>query len=220
MRFLILAVSYKYSGLCVAGLDLDTLEYVRIGYPKGDECDSIPSWEFKCRHLSGERQLNILDIIDIDVIKMVNNGCQTENYRLINIKEYLGTATVDDINMIYGNLIKEEFIFLNHYGYVGVDEIDEVGCSLRFVKVDDFTVSKYTNMKGNQRLCASFQYNGKQYKKVRVTDAVFCAYPNCYGNSPKTCIQEQAYIMVSLPYDNWSIDFGRFYKYVSGIILI
>jgi len=165
-------------------------------------------------------QFNILDVIDIDVIKMVNNGCQTENYHLININEYIGTATVDDIKMIYGNLTEEELIFLNHYDYVSADQIDKIGGSLQLAKVDNFTVSKYTNINGNQRLCASFQYKGRQYNNIRVTDSVFCAYPNCYGNSPKTCIREQAYIMISLPYDNWSIDFGKFYKYVSGIILI
>ena len=191
MKFLILAVSYKYSGLCVAGLDLDTLKYVRIGYPNKNECGPIPSWEFKYKCSSGEMQFNILDVIDIDVIKMVNNGCQTENYHLININEYIGTATVDDIKMIYGNLTEEELIFLNHYDYVSADQIDKIGGSLQLAKVDNFTVSKYTNINGNQRLCASFQYKGRQYNNIRVTDSVFCAYPNCYGNSPKTCIREQ-----------------------------
>ena len=212
MKFLILAVSYKYSGLCVAGLDLDTLEYVRIGYPKGDECDSIPSWEFKCRHLSGERQLNILDIIDIDVIKMVNNGCQTENYWLKNINGYIGKFTIEELEEIYGKVTKNNFIYLNRLEYVDINHIDKVSHSLQLAKVDNFTVSPHTNMEGKLKLLASFEYNGKMYSNLRVTDSFFCAYPKCYGKLPRTCGNRKAYIMVSLPYDKWSIDFGKFYK--------
>ena len=101
MKFLILAVSYKYGGLCIAGLNLDSLEYVRIGYSKGDECAAIPAWKFRRQTVDGEIQLNVLDVIDIDVVKMVHNGCQTENYYLKNINNYDGTFTIADIDAIY-----------------------------------------------------------------------------------------------------------------------
>ena len=93
-------------------------------------------------------------------------------------------------------------------------------CSLQFVKVENFTVTQYSNINDNQRLQAAFNYNGRKYNNIRVTDSVFSAYPSCYGDVQKVCSRQNAYIMVSLPYDDWSIDFGKFYKYVSGIIII
>lgn len=220
MKFLVLAVSYKKGGLCVAGLNLVTLEYVRIGYPSGNECAAIPAWKFRCQTIDGEIQLNVLDIIDIDVVKMVNNGCQTENYWLKNINRYEGAITKDGINEVYRNLEKDMFIFSNNFDHVDIEHIDNIDCSLQFVKVNNFTVTPYVDMKGNQKLQATFNYNGRKYYNIRVTDSVFSAYPSCYGDKQQLCSQKDAYIMVSLPYDKWSLDFGKFYKYVSGIVLI
>ena len=220
MKFLILAVSYKYGGLCVAGLDLATLEYVRIGYSNGDECAAIPAWKFRRKTVGGEIQLNVLDVIDISVEKMSNNGCQTENYYLKNINNYEGSLTIAEIDDVYRNLKKKSLIFLNSFDHVDIEYISKLDCSLQFVKVENFTVSPYIDMKGNQKLQATFDYNGRKYYNIRVTDSVFSAYPSCYGDVQKVCSQQNAYIMVSLPYDAWSIDFGKFYKYVSGIILI
>lgn len=220
MKFLILAVSYKYGGLCVAGLNLDTLEYVRIGYSNGDECTAIPAWKFRCQTVDGEIQLNVLDVIDIDVVKMANNGCQTENYYLKNINNYDGSLAISDIDTIYRNLQKNSCIFLNNFDHVDIECINNLNCSLQFVKVENFTITPYIDMKGNQKLQATFNYNGRKYNNIRVIDSVFSAYPSCYGHAQKVCSQQNAYIMVSLPYDDWSIDFGKFYKYVSGIILI
>lgn len=220
MKFLILAVSYKYGGLCVAGLNLDTLEYVRIGYSNGHECAAIPAWKFRCQTEGGEIQLNVLDVIDIDVVKMVKNGCQTENYCLKKINNYDGSLAVADIDAIYRNLKKNSCIFINISDHVDIEYISNLDYSLQFVKVENFTVTPYVDIKGNQKLQATFNYNGRKYYNIRVTDSVFSAYPSCYGDVQKVCSQQNAYIMVSLPYDAWSIDFGKFYKYVSGIILI
>lgn len=220
MKFLILAVSYKPGGLCVAGLNLDSLEYVRIGYSKGDECAAIPAWKFRRQTVDGEIQLNVLDVIDIDVVKMAHNGCQTENYYLKNINNYDGTFTIADIDAIYRKLEKKTCIFLNNSDYVDIEHINNLDCSLQFVKVENFTVTQYSNINDNQRLRAAFNYNGMKYDNIRVTDSVFRAYPSCYGDAQKVCSRQNAYIMVSLPYNGWSIDFGKFYKCVSGIIII
>lgn len=89
MEFLILAISYKYTGLCVAGIDLNTLEFVRIGHTinNSNECAPIALNEL---NFNGTL-LKIRDVIDIDVKKMRVNGCQTENYTFI-IKINYGLA--------------------------------------------------------------------------------------------------------------------------------
>ena len=220
MKLLILAVSYKNGGLCVAGVNLDDLQYVRIGYPKENECAAIPPYKFKKKTANGETQLKVLDVLDVDVEKMDNNGCQSENYWLKKVNSYGGVLSLSDIDLIYSKIEKKDFIFSNNFDWVNNDDICSINNSLQFVKVNNFTVSTYMDIKGNLKLKASFYYNEKYYNNIRVTDSVFSAYPKCYGNNQKTCNQQKAYIMVSLPYDKWSIEHGRFYKYVAGIILI
>lgn len=217
MKFLILAVSYKSGGLCVAGLDLDSLEYVRIG---GKNCESISPNEFTYKTANKEIQLNILDVISIDAVKLANNGCQTENYWLKGIKSYDGTLAVADIDVIYTKLKTKSYIFLDVFDYINIDHIKDVDYSLQFVKVQNFTVVQRENARGNLKLYADFEYNDRRYSGICVTDSVFNGYPDCYGDEQKTCNQRDAYIMVSLPYNKWAFDNERFYKYVSGIILI
>lgn len=221
MRFLILAVSYKYGGLCVAGININSLEYMRIGFStSSNECGAIPCEQFKCKIKNQEYQLEILDVIDIDVTKMQINGCQTENYNLISINKYIGTLNMEGLHTIYSRICKNQFIFANNREYVSADLIDSVGHSLQFVRVEKFTVIPQSDINGRPKLRAFFEYNGQTYSNVRVTDSTFCAYPKCYGDEQQTCIAQSAYIMVSLPYDNWSIENKKFYKYVAGIVLI
>ena len=85
MKLLLLAISKKYGGLCVAGINYDTYEYVRIGHAFNNECRAIYPNEL---NING-RQCQILDVIEIDANKMPNNGCHIENYDLKKIKSYI-----------------------------------------------------------------------------------------------------------------------------------
>ena len=227
MNLLLLAISKKYGGLCVAGIDYDTLKYIRIGHANNldsPECGPIQPHEL---NING-RQCQILDVINIDVKKMVKNGCQIENYNLIRINYYVKRVKKSEISEIYKKIKRYNYVFYNTRKKLYLDEIKNVKRSLCFIKVKDLSIERRQNGKQMPAPYASFTYNERRYNDLSVTDALVCAYPNPYCktdlNGTKLYAHlgnhSKAYIMVSLPYDKWSLDNNGFFKYVSGVIIV
>lgn len=211
MEFLILAISYKYTGLCVAGIDLNTLEFVRIGHTinNSNECAPIALNEL---NFNGTL-LKIRDVIDIDVKKMRVNGCQTENYELININNYLNELTIEQIENLYLKISKPMYIFHDDNYKIAYNIANNLNYSLLFCKVSNFNTYKLNN-----KLKCEFNYNGNYYSNISVTDCFTTGYPSIFGNGVSyDC--DDVYVLVSLPSDEWSKNNGSF-KYVSGIIQI
>ncbi|MDE7401119.1 MAG: hypothetical protein K2N17_03605 [Clostridia bacterium] len=214
MKFLVLAVSYKYGGLCVAGIDYDTLNYVRLGHEvhNSSDCAALTVAEMT---VNG-KVLNIGDLIEVNVKKLLVNGCQTENYSLLNVVRKIKTLTIQEIKQVYRSIAHSQYIFNDSNKLISPNNINNVNVSIGFFKVNNLII---TNMGYNKtKLKASFTYNNNGYCDMTVTDCVFCAYPSAYGSNAKTGSFKDAYIMVTLPYDIWSQTNG-FYKYVSGIII-
>lgn len=211
MKFLILAISYKYTGLCVAGIDLNTLEFVRIGHTKknSNECAPITLNEL----IFNGTLLKIGDVIDIDVEKMCNNGCQTENYELININNYLNELTIEQIEKLYLKISKPMYIFHDNNYKITYNIVKNMDYSLLFCKVSNFSTYKCDG-----KLKSKFNYNGRNYTDISVTDCVTAGYPTNFG-SGVSHENENAFLMISIPFDEWSKGNG-FFKFVSGIIKI
>ena len=67
---------------------------------------------------------------------------------------------------------------------------------------------------------ADFTYNGNRYCSFRITDSDIYCYPAPYGVGGLNAhlgFYKSAYILVSLPNDQWSLQ-NSFYKYVAGIV--
>ena len=221
MKLLLLAISKKYGGLCVAGIDYDTLKYVRIGHRNGKECGPLQPFEL---NIDGY-QCQILDVINVDVSKMDNNGCQVENYNLIRINSFVKRIKYFEIDKFYHSLKHYDFVFLNNRYTLLPYEINYVNYSLCLVKVKDLNIYMSPNSRQHDAPYASFIYNGHKYYGLSVTDSLVCAFPRPYtlyenGKLKNAHLgkHQEAYIMVSLPYDEWSIEKG-FFKYVSGVIV-
>lgn len=221
MELLLLAISYKNNGLCVAGIDYKTYRYVRIGHANGNECGPIRPDELV---INGS-QCQIMDVISIDVKKMPVNGCQTENYDLIKINDYVKTITYAELIEIYNKINHPSFVFHNNYYKVYPKDIDNVKNSLELVRVSNLKVFISKNYKSYDAPYADFNYNQNKYDKLRVTDCVCNGFPFCYKRKLQEGDQfaylgnhKEAFVMVSLPYDEWSLNNG-FFKYIAGIIL-
>ena len=116
MEFLILAISYKELGLCVAGVEYGVfpVHFVRLGhnYNETNECHSLSTYEMKINDPNYQDEYyRIGDVINVDVRKMPNNGCQTENYELLKINEYVKTVNMEEIEEICDSLPLENNIF-------------------------------------------------------------------------------------------------------------
>ena len=213
MEFLVLAVSYKFDGLCIAGIDFNTKEYVRIVHSIDGESYSIDNNEIFIK----DDVIAICDVVDVDVEKLPKDGCHSEDYNLLHINKIVKTVELSEIDDIYSKMEHKNYIFKNNYYKLKPSDGNTYGKSLIFCKVSKFTIEYVLSSKGKPKAVANFIYNNMYYSNMTVTDMVACGYP--FGTKKKIVNDANAYIMVSLPNDGWAKDYGYF-KYVSGIILI
>lgn len=222
MELLLLAISHKHGGLCVAGIDMSNLEYVRLCHfnaknPQTNFCDSIYVSDL---NINGY-QCQIMDVIDVEVNKMPNNGCQTENYDLINVNSFLGTCLLKELYDLYSKLSHNIFIFLNQSYKLSNNQVLGLNHSLELFEVSDLNIYLIQNAKGHDVPVADFYYNGTKYYSIRITDSNIYGYPNPYGNNSNAYLGKfnSAYVLVSLPNDQWSLSHDAYFKYIAGVIL-
>lgn len=223
MEFLILAISYKELGLCVAGVEYGVfpVHFVRLGhnYNQTNECHSLSTYEMKINDPNYQDEYyRIGDVINVDVRKMPNNGCQTENYELLKINEYVKTVNMEEIEEICDSLPLENNIFGCCKNLITPSNIHSITNSLFFCEVNNLEINKIFSW-GKTKLKASFIYNGQKYYDFSVTDSAFCARPTTYGTEMISGSYHKAYILLSLPYNETAKKIG-FYKYIAGIIIV
>ena len=216
MKVVILALSYKNRGICLAGLDLDTYEFVRLGHNENGICKPMNVNEMYI----GDHLLKLLDVVDVVAIKMSYDGCQTENYSFIRFETYLGKMSYFDLNAIYQKLPRHQFAMVNTSKKVSSNDMHSVDYSLGLFKVNNLNVILSPNQHGNLRPQSSFDYNGHRYICLSTTDADVSGYPAIYAPRKAPFKATEAFVLISFPpkSDPYTQDCGYF-KYVSGIIL-
>jgi len=215
MKLLVLAESYKKGGLCIAGIDYETKEYVRIGHKCGNDCGPIRNEEIL---LSAEEYVGLLDVVDVTVEKLPSSGCHTEDYDLISFNKIIKSIDLKELDEIYSKIKHKKYIFKDNSYKLNSSVGNEYDKSLILCKVTEFSINYFpSGANGIYKPIASFMYNGNSYCGLSVTDMIACGYPFNIGK--KKVENANAYIMVSLPNDDWAKVNGYF-KYVSGIILI
>lgn len=214
MRFFVIAVSYKHGGICVAGINYDTFEYVRLGKAVLGSCDCNPLNIFDIT-INGQ-VLSVGDLIEVEAVRLPVNGCQTENYKLIRIVRKIKKLSINEIDNIYCQMVHPEYVFKDINSYISVKDIFDVKVSIGFYKVQGLIIHNQL-YNGKNKIKANFRYNNQSYRDISVTDCRICGYPAQFGNTPLTGTYRDAYIAVTLPNDRWAKENG-FYKYVSGVM--
>ena len=74
----ILTKSYKHGGYCVAGVDINTKEWIRFVNSDNPNTDEIR----KEQMILGCKSIECLDVIECGFIKHIPNNCQVENWLL------------------------------------------------------------------------------------------------------------------------------------------
>ena len=214
MEMLVLAVSVKNLGLCIAGLDMETKEYVRIGH--GNKCESL----YNDEAVVDGTPITVGDVIDVDVKKLPVFISQTENYELIGkIKKIVRKAPYDELKKIVSSKYKSDdrsysLIMGNRFKTINSDYIDGYNYSIRSYVVRNVNIYYVNNAKK-----ASFFYDGVEYEGIAVTDSVLRGEPAMYGNGIEGTLAE-AVITVTIsinPFQASGDDKARFYKYLSGL---
>lgn len=161
-QIICLANSYKPGGRCVAGIDVDTGNWIR---PVSQETDSgaIPTEIVS--------NVKLLDIVEFEMVEEVPDGFQSEN---VHFKKD-SIAVVDSVSLdeIEKYCVESGKIFGNYGKAVNEEHIENLNHSLIIVNVTDVTVNeKYYEGKAHPKIRIKFDFDGHEYD-LPVTDPIF-----------------------------------------------
>ena len=194
MEFVILTMSAKHGGYCVAGIDMETGLFKRLVL---DENGTAIPREYMYH-------LRPLDVIDINVVKDAPETCQTENVIVDwNSKHKLKTITLQDVLQKHP-LDTPRFLFVNNNYYLWENKALSLNHSLLIVQVKDMVI--YTEPGGKTK--GSFLYNGKTYCNMSITD---------WDYMNKNQMIETAIIVLSIPNKRFDEDSECYFKFIAKI---
>lgn len=202
----ILTRSSKFGGYCVAGVDLNTGEWVRFV-----SNDAQTHGALSRRDITYEDRsiCNPLDVVLVDVVGAAPLAHQPENY-LIDSREYwikTGECNLSEVLDVHPAEVRP-YIYGNTSPFIDGEEIDNIDYSLTLIHVSSLTISQTTNFNNKPKTKASFIYNGKWYNNMAVTD------PDYYSVQSGTRYSS-AYLVISLPDTPFPED--CYYKFVAQI---
>ena len=200
---IVLTCSAKHGGYCVAGIDTETNEWIRLVASDNLETNEIPKYFMR---YSDHTVCKPLDVVGVEVIEDLPGDIQPENV-LVDLDYtpvFKGRVTPEDL---------EDYISDDAYIYNGIspymDERTAIRCgySLALYKVKNVYLDVF-EFEGRIKTKLRFTYNGHIYDSMSMTDP---AYYGC--DSGKIC--DEGLIVVSIPEDDYN---GNYYKFVSKII--
>ena len=202
----ILTKSSKFGGYCVAGVDINTGEWVRFVSDKAQTHGALSKSDMTYKN---GIICKPLDIVSADVMESTPVSHQPENCLIDSTKCWvkIRECTLSDVLSIHPAEVRP-FIYGNLCPFVNGGDIADIGYSLTLVEVSSLTIYEQTNVYERPKTKASFLYNGKQYNNMSVTDPNFYSVPN------ETSFTH-AYLIISLP--DTPIPDDRYYKFVAQI---
>ena len=211
-RICILTKSYKHGGYCVAGIDIETKEWIRLVNSENPNTDEIRKEQMV---LNG-KVIECLDVLEYDFIGNIPNSCQTENWLLNNSisPKFIKSISLEELADII-QLEKEEDSIYNNANLLNKNEILEVKRSLYIFHVQNLKIEATSREYCGEirfRYKCVFDYNGNKYTNISLTDPVY------RDVSQDGLNLADALIIASLPCVSYSD--GSFYKFVAKIIPI
>lgn len=204
IRMVVLTKSSKYGKNCVAGINLANGGWVRLVTNDESSHGAVSDEDLICQD---GNIVQVLDIIDAPILGACNTEIQPENI-LLDLGTYIeivGKMSIEEV-LKFHPLESRSDILGNIYPYITETRIGSVGYSLTIVEVNDLEIVQEENLAGKPKTKINFNYNGKQYKNISVTDEKFYYAKN--GTRYNTAI---LVVSIGIPYNN------RYYKFVSAI---
>lgn len=202
-NIIVLACSAKHSGYCVAGIDLDTNEWIRLVASDNLNTNEIPK---NYMTYSNYKQCKPLDVVRVDVIKELPGDIQPENVLVNLIKKPVFKYRVKP-NQLEEYISRDKNIYKGTSSYMDESTARSCEYSLGLYKVQDICLDVF-EYNGRIKTKLNFKYNSYLYVGWSMTD------PDYYGyDSGKIC--DEGLIVVSIPEDDYN---GNYYKFVSKII--
>ena len=177
--FVCMAVSYKYGGRCIGGVEL-TKNQNDNSYSIVKE-NGTPKWVRPVTRNTAHGEIpmhlsstcKVMDIVKLTDVEACPDCAQSENYYFRGIEKVGHLATTSEtLNMLCDN--RHNLLFGNRGKAVHPDSYETMGYSLMLIKAQDvnfFMETRYGT--DRKRLRVIFSYNGITYD-LPVTDPDLC----------------------------------------------
>jgi hypothetical protein len=172
----LLAKSRKYHNYCVAGIDTETGEWVRLISEDRSIHNAVPPEDLT---YEDGTEAAILDIVNVEIKDHSPNYYQPENYTYDSgyYWEKIGESTVDEVLDVI-NQIDDDYIFYNNEKKLPrsfVEQIDaEIRYSLKLIIPENVRLNvKQWNINGPLSYSLCFDYNDDSYAFLKITDDNF-----------------------------------------------
>ena len=201
----ILTMSSKNGGYCVAGVDVNNGNWIRLVSDVVYTHGALSNNDIKYQN---GRYCRPLDIVEVPIIRSMPLEYQPENV-LIDTKKYwkkIDTILLEDILEIHPPEY-HDVLLGNQYSYITEAGIGKVGHSLILVKVTGLTIF-HPNERSTK---ATFTYNNTQYNDISVTDPDYYSVQNRWYT-------KNAILVMSLPESLYNGNY--YYKFVAKIFPI
>ena len=204
---LILTKSAKHGQYCVAGIDMQTKQWIRL--VSGNELTKYALSREMVLY-SNHRECQILDIARVSIIEDEPLEIQRENV-LIDENEYFEYQGRCTVRYLENYLNNDLFVFGGTSSYINRERALALGYSLRMYKVKNPILSEQENKNGELRRKLSFEYKNRLYSNWSMTDYQ-------YYRAPLGKLADEAIIIVSIPEEEYK-DTGNYYKFVAQIFV-
>lgn len=162
---IILTKSKKHSGYCVAGIDYETGEWIRLTSSDKEIEGAVPREDLT---FSNGRFLEVYDIISCELVKSCGTVVQPENWLYDeSVKwEKIGQSNLDEVLKIYGS-DSMDYILGNEDIKLSSDWKFEGNPSLCLVRIENASI--WVKTFEEKKVSLNFTYNGVQYRYMSIS---------------------------------------------------
>lgn len=209
-KIIILTKSKKHSGYCVAGIDYETGEWIRLVSSDSETEGAVP-WE-DLQYSNGET-LEVYDIIMCRLLRKCGTIVQPENclYDETMKWEKVGKSNFDEVIKIHG-YDSVDYVFENEDTKLPADWRFSGNPSLCLLKIKDASI--WVKTFEDKKISLNFTYDDIQYKYMSISQIDLLNYYKNKSDNPYPLGTVTVVFSLTDKY-YWN---GKYYKVVAQIL--
>lgn len=209
-KIIILTKSKKHSGYCVAGIDYETGEWIRLVSSDLETEGAVPWEDLQC---SNGETLEVYDIIMCRLLRKCGTIVQPENCLYDETVKWkkVGKSNLDEVIKIHG-YDSVEYVFENEDTKLPDDWIFSGNPSLCLLIVKDASI--WVKTFENKKISLNFTYDDIQYKYMSISQIDLLNY---YRNKTDDSYPLGTVTVVFSLTDKYYWN-GKYYKVVAQIL--
>lgn len=209
-KIIILTKSKKHSGYCVAGIDYETGEWIRLVSSDLETEGAVPCEDLQC---SNGETLEVYDIIMCRLLRKCGTIVQPENCLYDETVKWkkVGKSNLDEVIKIHG-YDSVEYVFENEDTKLPADWIFSGNPSLCLLKVKDASI--WVKTFEDKKIYLNFTYDDVRYKYMSISQIDLLNY---YRNKTDDSYPLGTVTVVFSLTDKYYWN-GKYYKVVAQIL--